>query len=350
MTASRQCQPTQLLDLAVRNMTRCLTDLDFFGCRLRIMADSEIWTERFRQIFSAFSVSPDGTFDFELKIQEAEAPIIGPGIPLTWTGRQPDGLHGRLYEDDHTTISDVEGDCVTFIDHSARTAVAYVRQDGHNLFFGSALMLVVDAALSARDRHLVHGACLIERQSGRAILICVPSGGGKTTTALALSHDGFDLMTDDSSVMMPVQERPEIWGLPRAPKVHRRTAELLPWIGPLPDRFDENGEQAVSLEMLGGRIGLVSPVPTELGAIFVLGPRSPDNHRVEPLAKPDALVALAHDNVAWRPSGVLPRATRRFNALAGMIARVPTFQLSTGEELAVLPAQIAETLQNVVNN
>jgi hypothetical protein len=234
-------------------------------------------------------------------------------------------------------ILEVMNGGISVIDHGAGTADAYLRPGSQAQFFGSAIMLLVDAALTAAGQELIHGASLVEARSGLAILIVVPSGGGKTTTSLALARGGFRLMTDDASVLQPDRSRPRVWGMPRMLKVHRRTAELLPWVGPLTDKWDENGEQGVALESIGDRIAIATPAPVELGAIILLGPRSSGGSHVAPLAKSEMLTAIAHDNVAWRPAGMTPKAVRRFETFARTVAQVPAFRLSAGTDLASLP-------------
>lgn len=326
-------------------MTEAPLLLDLGGSLLRATADAGPWIEGLRRAFSGFIAdAPDARPDFELTIRETATPPLVRDLPLTWDGRLPDGFMGRVFETDGKAVLEVDDGGVVSIDHRAHTALAEFRPGSQAKFFGSAVMLVVEAALAARDQHMVHAACLIEKRSGRAALFCVPSGGGKTTTALTLAHDGFSLMTDDASVLLAGAARPRVWGFPRPLKVHHRTAALLPWLGTLPDRWDENGEQGLALAGLADRLDISGREPVELGAIFKLGPRSPGGHSISPLPKSDMLFAIAHDNVAWRAAGMVPRAVRRFDVFARAVAQVPTFAISAGVELATLPGLVAAAM------
>lgn len=327
-------------------MTETTILLDFAGSRFRVTADAASWIDRLHQAFSGFvSDDPVATPHLELTIRETSTPSWARDLPLTWEGQLPDGYAGRVFEADGLAVLEVADGGVLAIDHVERKAVAEFRPGSDARFFGSAVMLVVNAALAAGGQHMVHAASLIEKRSGRAVLICVPSGGGKTTTALALARDGFSLMTDDASALIPDAARPHVWGFPRALKVHRKTAELLPWLGNLPDRWDENGEQGIAIDGLAGRIDVAARrEPVELAAIFQLGPRSAGDHAISLLPKSEMLVAIAHDNVAWRPAGMVPRAVRRFDAVAQAVAQVPTFIISAGAELATLPALVAAAM------
>lgn len=326
-------------------MTETAILLDFVGSRFRVTADAESWLDRMRHAFSDFVSDGPATPHFELTIRETDTPTWARDLPRTWEGQLPDGSVGHVYESARSAVLEVDDGGFLAIDYLERKAIAAFRPGSHARFFGSAVMLVVNAALEAGGQNMVHAASLIEKRSGRAVLIVVPSGGGKTTTALALAHDGFSLMTDDASALIPDAGRPHVWGFPRAPKVHRRTAELLPWLGNLPDRWDENGEQGVALDGLAGRIDVAAGrEPVELAAIFQLGPRSAGDHAISLLPKSEMLLAIAHDNVAWRPAGMVPRAVRRFDAVARAVAQVPTFVISAGAELATLPALVAATM------
>lgn len=319
--------------------------LDFGGSLVRAVADTQSWIDRLRQAFSTFVCDARAAKpDFELMFRETTAPAWARDLPLTWEGRLPDGFMGRIYEAEGSAVLEVDDGGIVVIDHQKRNAVAEFRPGSHASFFGSAVMLVVESALAAKGQYMIHAACLIEKRSGRAALFCVPSGGGKTTTAMTLAHDGFSLMTDDASVLVHGSARPQVWGFPRALKVHRRTAELLPWLGTLPDRWDEDGEQGVTLDSLAGRIDVAGLEPVELAAIFQLGPRSAGGHSISVQPKAEMLFAIAHDNVAWRPAGMVPKAVRRFDAFAQAVAQVPTFNISAGTDLATLPALVAAAM------
>ena len=324
---------------------RCLV-LDFCGARLRVAAPNEEWIDRFRRYFPAFVVAEDARrdSDFELRLCESASPKSSHDLPLTTEGIQNDGFFGRVFENDRMIVLEVDGGGVTAIDHVKRRADVVVRPGTYPEFFGTAVIVVVDATLAAAGQQLIHGASLIEPRSGRAVLVVAASGGGKTTTSLALAHAGFQLMTDDASVLIPGAPRPRVWGLPRALKVHRHTAEMLSWLGPLADRWDKNQEQGIATTALADRIAVAPVAPIELGAIMLLGPRSELGHRVEPMSKGELLVALAHDNVAWRRSGMTPKALRRFEVFARAVAQVPAFRISAGSDLAQFPELVSAVM------
>ncbi len=328
-------------------MTDLNLHLDFCGARMRVSADNDSWLKPFHRAFPDFITdSPSSADEFLLTIEETDTPAVTHDLPLTYDGPMADGQIGRIFESESCSIMEIEDGGTVVIDHGAHKAHARLRP-GSTRFYGSPMMTVIDAALVAAGQQMVHAASLIDERSGKAILFCVPSGGGKTTTSLALAHGGFKLMTDDASILVPTAIGFNVWGMPRALKVHVRTADLLPWVGPLEDKWDENGEQGVKINDLADRISVAETGPVELGAIVLIGPRSFYGHTVTPVAKPEILVALAHDNVAWPQAGMTPKALRAFAVFSRAVAAVPTFKLSAGTELATLPDILKKALQHL---
>ena len=142
-------------------------------------------------------------------------------------------------------------------------------------------------------------------------LSCSRPAPGKTTTSLALALDGFGLLTDDASILMPGSAdsdggRPRFWGLPRALKVHRRTAEMLPRVGALlSDRWNSEGEQVLTRQALRGIVDAPPPRACTLIAAVVLGPRVGGSHQMRTVKRSELLAHLAADNIFKSSRGVL---------------------------------------------
>ncbi len=319
--------------------------LDFLGAPLSIEARRE-WCDALIRTFGPFVVQgpPEGA-PSSLVLREVEALDAPPELELTWDGTLPEGHRSKIYESDDEAVQYVEDSVRLHINHATGHSQAQLLPGAFRYFHLLSIFLVVTSAMARNGLHLLHAACLTHEASGRDLLIFVKSGGGKTTTSLSLAHQGFTLSTDDASVLIGGTYPPQVWGIPRDMKVHFNTARLLPWLGDFADEWNEFDEQAVPLTQLNGLIGMVDrPRPNELGAIVFLGERSAGDHVLRSMPKGEALVAIAHDNVAWRPAGMTTRAQTRFSALADMVASVPTFELSAGEDLDALPAVIADAM------
>lgn len=319
-------------------------NLDFHSTVLSIISPKLEWSDRIRTVFPDFVRDFNETSaSFAVEINEAEKPAAH-GLPLTYSGKMADGQYAEIYQNDDRTIIELEGRTSVEIDHTAQKATAYLAEGSAFRFFGTALMTVIDAALAAQGQQCVHSASLTIPGTNKAVLMCVPSGGGKTTTALALARGGFNLITDDSSVLVNEGGSFRIWGMPRALKVHRNTAAMLPWLGPLSDIWDINGEQPVEMSTLAEKAGTAPDAICELGAIIMIGERSPQGHVIAKTGKAEVLIALALDNVGWRADGMTPKAMRSYAVFAQAVQSVPVLKLCAGTDLAALPGLVEKAL------
>jgi hypothetical protein len=319
---------------------------DFCGTRLEVETDVVMLNELFHAGFERFfrSEQAAGRATFHLRITTGE-PVKPEAVPLVWSGPLPEGGSGQLFEDDGRCVLVVDGACSLDIRIGSSSAVATVAPMGMRGFMGSASMLLVSFVLRVGRQWLVHAACLINPRSDRAILIFAPSGYGKTSAAIALARGGFQLMTDDASVIGEADVGVQAWGMPRDLKVHRRTAELLPWLEALlGSGWDKNGEQPVRLAAVERYVNLCSPEPKPLEAIIVLGKRTTGPHRLARVQKGTALLMIVADNIPWHRSGVPSRAREAFAMLGRAVASVPTFQLNAGPDLDMLHGLFFESL------
>lgn len=321
--------------------------LNFQGAGLLVSAGDRVFVDAISSMYAQFVTDAPLPGAFDLKIIDTDALPPDPDLPLTWQGLNNSGVPCRIFESETEQFFVADEKVVKLESHKSGTATTFVLPESKTTFISSILIPVIESALFHGGQYLLHAACLVEEASGCAVLVCAPSGYGKTTTAMTLAHDGFSLMTDDVAVVIPKPECVLAWGIPRALKVHRKTAELLSWIGPLPDdRWDENGEQGITLEKIADRIGVMKPEPRPLGAIIVLGSRSPQGHVLEPASRSEVLTVLAHDNVAGRTAGMTAKAMDRFMTFADMVQRTPAFTLHAGEDLATLPGIVAKALKD----
>jgi hypothetical protein len=327
-------------------MAECRATYDFCGAGLILEAEESAVAERFARGFASFLSDPSKAFaepPFLLRVGKGDI-TVATDLPLVWSGPLPEGGTGRLFEDEDRCLLEVTGSCVVDIEPGRRRATVSLAEEGMRRFMGSASMLVLDLALLAGGQHLVHGASLTRAVTGGALLVCGPSGRGKTTTSIALARGGFGLMTDDASVLAFECGGVLVWGLPRALKVHRQTAGLMPWLQPMLGEWDAEDEHAVPLRDIARHVEIAAPSPQPLEAVVLLGARSTAGHRFERLSKSEALIELAADNVAWFEGGAPQRSALLFEALGQAIAAVPTHRLEAGPDLEALPAFLERSL------
>jgi hypothetical protein len=168
-----------------------------------------------------------------------------------------------------------------------------------------------------QDVMWMHGAT-IAGPSGAA-LICGDSGAGKTTLALALAPRGFEVWSDDLSMMDP--RAGETRALPRCFHLDDRSRRLLRQAG---------------LQLPGGRHGFVTPAdlgvdPTPASNIrlivFLLpGAESSDPPRLEQLSHAETVVELLRNYVGI--GDYTPQESLK--ALGWLVSGAACYRLSRG--------------------
>jgi hypothetical protein len=341
---------------------------DFFCSRMRVTAmtagdpaAAAPLLDPVASVFSAFRIPasvepmPEGRPaaakpQFEVTIEDVgDAPLPASSLPLVWSGNLPEGVAAVLHEDGAVNEIIAEGACFTRIDRAALSASVLVRNGAIKRFTGSVSMVLLDAVLEAGGARLLHAACLEHRSDedapSGAVLLFAPSGSGKTTASIALSRHGFSLQTDDASVLFIQDGVTHAFGLPRGLKVHRRTAELMPWLAPAigPD-WDAEGEQGVKLDSLSGLVNAAPPRPLPAKAAVWIGARNPQEHRIAPMAKAQAMIGITRDNVGIFAAGVPAPGRALIEFISGMLSGLPVLQLNAGEDLSTLAELLDKAL------
>ena len=236
------------------------------------------------------------------------------------------------------------------LEYSAQEGVARMcAAPGHERFIGAtAGIYAIYAALFSTRQTLIHAAALRLPEEDAAFVLFAPSGAGKTTTSLALALQGFALLTDDATVLSERNAATvgtEVWGLPRPPKVHRRTGELLPSIGQLlgPD-WNADGEQGVSLNTLRSQMQVLPGRAYPLKGLVLLGDRTQGAHRIRPMRKSDLFIHFVKDNLSCSQNGLMEDDLARYNAFVRAVASTPAYELNVGSDLSSLGTVIAAAL------
>lgn len=281
--------------------------------------------------------------DFRLEITETDTLDETPNGSLVFDGEVPEDGPCRMIEDGGIVHLVFPGRQTVAINGGEGWAELRISTGTKAAWTPS--MLVLDAALDAGGQHMLHTAGLTLPDRDAVVLIHAPSGTGKTTTSLALATQGFGLCSDDAMILNVASGKVVAWGLPRAVKIHRKTAEMIPQVAPcLGQTWDRNGEQPVSLERLGGIIRVENASARPVAALLHLARSADGQTRLVAMARTDAMVALAVDNVRTGMTGLLPMQKRRLATIAGLVNAVPTFQLEVGARPADAAALIRGTL------
>ena len=170
--------------------------LDIHGVAIGVTSRSNQLIDEVARDFSFFRSAP-GPVECRLELVIGDPPYDGlPEVPAAFfTPRNVCFRHGEL------SYIDYFGRALTVYDRRAATAVVYGRDQEllHEIAF-LFLLSTAGQALDRRGLHRVHALGL--HHNGRAVLILLPSGGGKSTTALTLLRQpGVKLLGEDTPVI-----------------------------------------------------------------------------------------------------------------------------------------------------
>ncbi len=147
---------------------------------------------------------------------------------------------------------------------------------------------IVPIMLAARGELVLHAAAIVE--SGRAILVCGPSGRGKSTLAHALETAGCGLLAEDGVALTAEDDRMLAWPGPLGIRLHPVPGDAPP---------AEPGRRRKRLHLAAAEP--LGPEPVPVGAVLVLGERGGDELAVRELAPEVALPPVFVNAISGRP-------------------------------------------------
>jgi hypothetical protein len=305
---------------------------DLNGVMLGIAAAEDDSAAFLDSILAQLRHTPSTACDWMVSVaptDSIETPVRGTCI---FEGPLPEGLPSIMVVDGDERVLVVPGHFAMNFCRPTRTTRILFVPGKQGSMGGTAAFWMLGEVLAAHDRHMLHGALLVDPASERSIAIFAPSGTGKTTTALALARAGFCLAGDDALVLDASEGKHGLWAIPRKINIHRRTAALLPWLDPVLTDAWVDEEQSLNLAALSSLVAPTGHQRRPAGLIIALMPPNQNDHRVAAITKPDALAAIAHDNLRIAPGGVDADNTAALKALAGLIADTSVVSLSVGPD------------------
>ena len=313
---------------------------DLYGCTLGIVSRDATLAAFLDPILGPLICDPPTIRDWTISLVAVEAVDVPTDGSLVFEGELHAGLPAVIIEHGGRRSLIATGHFSVSLNPTARLAELRYVNDRAGALGGTASFWMLEYILATHAQYVLHGASVVDPRSDEIVVLFAPSGTGKTTTALAIARSGFQLASDDALVLSVRDNVPYIWGIPRQLKISQQTASLLPWLGPCLTKNWIDGEQTVVRDALASLITLSSPHPRRVGQVLVLLPPNDRDHVLMPIAKPDALITIARDNVRLAPGGVAPENATVFAALSMLIAAAPVAALSPGPDLSTLAPQI----------
>lgn len=319
---------------------------DLQGASLRVSAVSPVLVDIFGRIFAGRSRSlPAAPLAFGLTIASGEPPRMPADAELLYEGPVLDEGNSRFWQVPGCRVLAFPGLASLTLPDNIREAEMIVAPGAEDRIVMTCGQLALQAALLAANQFLIQAAGLT-LPDGRVALLLGQSDAGKTTAALALAAGGLGLCSNDTMACDTAGERPTAWGQPRSLKVHRQTAEMLPWVQPLlSEDWSAEDERPLALAALRSTVTVESAAAREVAAIFVLDRSGTASSRCEPASKADVLAAADGDYVRLTRIGVPNGERLLFERLGGLVRAVPTLRLLAGTN----PTDLATVMLAALN-
>ncbi len=328
----------------------CSAGFEIEGVGLRFEAASENLLGPVRHLFRRFRAasSPRNAWSVRMeRVDWNQLPEASPGLRHVWTGDVASGIRNVNSVGPGRRRVELIDRGRLDIDLRRHKATIRFPLEEPRPFVSFFVIPLLCEALMAAGRCVVHAACLSAPVRGgrRSVMIVAESGTGKSTTALALTGAGWQLMGDDITVIRRTADGVRATGFPRECHVRKPTLRLLPWLDSLKlepagvaDTFN------LPLEELGDRACPEVPPALEPALLICLERPNGSRHRVTPVDRAEALVHVAEENVQPIEGSDDETARQSFATLADLVQRTPAVRLSAGPNLETLGSFLTETL------
>jgi hypothetical protein len=326
--------------MGVATATRAETALDVHGLRVSIRGDWPEVLEELRLDFVWFESEDDsGSSDVEVVIERRPPDFDALGdVPATFVTPR-----NVVYRDGTRTVVDYFGRAVAVLDRDGARNVIQ-GEEKHLVHQAAYLFLLsrVGQYLDARRLPRLHGLGLVGGDG--AVVVMLPSGGGKSTLALrALRSPGVALLSEDSPL---IDRRGMAHPFPLRIGVNPTDADSLPdtQVRRI-ERLEFHPKLALELEAFADR---VASSPQPLRHIVLGRRRLGRDARLEPAPRRAALGPLFREAVVGvglyqGMEFVLQRGTRdvlgqsgpaltRAACCAAALARAKVWRLETGRD------------------
>lgn len=319
---------------------------DVQGLTLGIEGDAPAIWERMAPFLPCAASDPSLHEPFTVYLTprlEAPSLLAGQDLREYWRGELFDGTPLVCSVSPQAIRLDLPAIARLEVDHAARQARIAVAPGQEWCVLAHCLTPLLVELLGRRGHHVVHAAALADDLHGqrRAVLISGVSGRGKTTTALALAGEGFQVLSDDTTFLTDADGQVQAWGLPLPWKVHHQTYALLPWLRELPSRPARRRDES-SIDVAGTPLALPYRQVRAHAVLFLDSRQS--THRLEPLSKVAAIARLAQENVRATDGCRTGPAGQTFQMLSRLIAQCPTYCLHAGPDLTSLAPLVRDLL------
>ena len=200
---------------------------------------------------------------------------------------------------------------------------------GRHIPFEEIADLVRVMTVRAQGHFCLHAATVA--LGDRGILLMGPSGCGKTTTALSLLRGGYELLSDEYSVLNASEESIRVTGFKSAPRVVGKAPTTL---SDLEQTLQSTGEGKNPITLPKATALRQNPWLRPALMLFLRIEPGVSEHLASPLSKEEAYVRVTEQ--VLDPTNVFRKAEQT-QAIIGLIEQCSAYELVLGKNLASLP-------------
>lgn len=141
----------------------------------------------------------------------------------------------------NTIVVDMQaGYAIGFVTPSVAQDAAFVRYT----FIEAAAQAMLGLA---RNFVVIHAACVVK--AGIGLLLCAPSGTGKSTLAYACLRRGYQILAEDVVQVNLSRPQPQFWGIPWKFHLQEDSLHFFPELAEPQVQMSVNGERKLELEI-----------------------------------------------------------------------------------------------------
>lgn len=254
------------------------------------------------------------------------APPAPDSVLYRWGGRY--GL--TLAKLDGRWLFSSELDGVFLIDPSLRVIRCFIRDSSSAVWLDVLVRRVLPRVAILAGASAIHAAALATPHG--AVLLLGRSGAGKSTLSAALGHAGWDILSDDISV---------IWN-PAAPEIAPATTGVCVWRDSR-DALALQVEHCAPMPAYDGKFRYSSGNDTGVSAqplrafVFLMRSGDVETPVLRRLAASEGLIRIAQQRIRFNPADGKDETLTMFERLRSMVGAVPCYGLDYPGDYAALP-------------
>lgn len=195
------------------------------------------------------------------------------------------------------------------------------------LFFQSVLIPVIRNLFLRQGKLLMHAGC-VATPDGDGLLLVADSGGGKTTTSIALVRQGFRLVSDDLVVVSRAKNEIRVEGIREPMNVNRKTIAFFPELSHLKHAIKKAKEVKIQIDPRE-IFGDTRVVTTARASALMIVNVGRDGPKLVPIAGSSILSSLLKSHTFARGE---PISSHSLDVLWPLLDTAKTFELFTGLE------------------